>query len=112
MATVPSPLPTPPSARSTVGPDRPMLLGQTSKAGTKTKPVDDTATRKKEDISIIQFFQDAREALVGIPADMLAKQGTMYDIVTTKNRLRGIGVVLIVIALVLAITDIIAPQCN
>ena len=54
----------------------------------------------------IDSLGDAREAVVGIPADLLAGRGTMYEIFTRNNRLRGIGIVLVLIALFAAMAGL------
>ena len=116
MATLPA-LPdiAPPAPRSDVGADRPMLekpekISKNAQKVPVSKPP--LLNDVKNDMSAMQFLRDAREALVGIPADFLAKRATVYDIITKQNRLRGIGVILIAIALVLAISNILGPgQC-
>jgi len=46
---------------------------------------------------------EAREALIGIPSDLLAGRGSLYQIITRNNRLRGIGIVLVIVALTAAV---------
>jgi len=108
MATLPAlPNIAPPTPRAEVGADRPMLE-KTEKIKTVTEKKTTQPVPRQNDMTAMQFLQDAREALVGIPADFLARRGTLYAIITKQNRLRGLGVVLIAIALVLSISSILA----
>lgn len=50
---------------------------------------------------------DAREALVGIPTDFAANNGTVYEILTRNNRLRGLGTLLVLIAIFAAVSEIL-----
>lgn len=121
MATLP-PLPTisPPAPPIIVGADRPiaMALGAEIKDNTKDykDPKDPKNMKNKsgqEDSinerkwSYLDMVESAREALVGIPTDFLAQRGTVYEMVTKNNRLRGLGFILVSIALVLALTGIL-----
>lgn len=63
----------------------------------------------KQQVSVMGSLEDAREALVGIPADFLAQRGTVYEIITRQNRLRGLGVILILIALAITVSGILHP---
>lgn len=58
-------------------------------------------------IGLIGYFESAREALIGIPADLLAGRGTVYDVFTKNNRLRGLGLVFVCIALLLAFSQLL-----
>jgi hypothetical protein len=51
-----------------------------------------------------KFLDDAREALVGIPADIARQNGTMYEILTRNDRLRGLGTFLVIAGVVLALS--------
>jgi hypothetical protein len=108
MATLPAlPSIAPPTPPVVVGADRPMLE-KTEKIKTEGKKAPTVTQPRRDDMTAMQFLQDAREALVGIPADFLARRGTLYQIITKQNRLRGLGVLLIAIALVLSLSNILA----
>ena len=102
------PMPPPP-----VGPDRPALAPVLDRLP-PLPPVDAPAPAlvpsvtpvPPERFNPVDSLGDAREAVVGIPADLIAGRGTMYEIVTRNNRLRGIGIVLVLIALFAAVSGL------
>lgn len=70
------------------------------------------ATPKKESEQPKRFnpmdsLTDAKEALVGIPSDFTSNNGTVYEILTRNNRLRGLGTILVLIAIFAAISEIL-----
>lgn len=92
------PMPPPP-----VGPDRPALVPALARV---QAPVPSVTPVPPARFNPIDSLGDAREAVVGIPADLIAGRGTMYKIVTRNNRLRGIGIVLVLIALIAAVSGL------
>lgn len=65
--------------------------------------VADAALRRSgmEGLTLRTAIQDAREALVGIPADLAAgRPASLGDLLLKNDRLRGLGVVAIVVGLV------------
>lgn len=49
---------------------------------------------------------NAREAIVGIPADLAAGRGSLYEVFTRNDRLRGLGVLFLVVGLLIAIAGL------
>jgi hypothetical protein len=64
-------------------------------------------TSIKMDISSSSFLDSAREALMGIPADLLAGRGSLYEVFTRNNRLRGLGVILILVSLIVSMSRLL-----
>ena len=56
-----------------------------------------------QEVNPVVSLGEAREALIGIPSDLLAGRGSLYQIITRNNRLRGIGIVLVIVALTAAV---------
>jgi hypothetical protein len=54
-------------------------------------------------VNMTTVANEASEALLGIPAELASGRGSVYDIVTRGNRLRGLGIILVCIALCAAI---------
>jgi len=54
--------------------------------------------------SSMSLLETAREALVGIPADLLAGRGSLQEIFTKGNRLRGLGIILVLVAVFAAVS--------
>ena len=115
MSKVLPPLPTidPPAPRAPVGPDRPSLAAKDSMPQTAVQPAEVETNRNVEEDVVTEVpvvslggFDNAREALVGVPADLLAGRGTLYDIVTRNNRLRGLGIILVFIAIFAAVFEL------
>jgi hypothetical protein len=52
----------------------------------------------------MSLLETAREALVGIPADLLAGRGSLQEIFTKDNRLRGLGIILVLVAVFAAVS--------
>ncbi len=113
----PTPLPPlpqiePPMPPPPVGPDRPSVSPVPDRMP-PLPPVTDAPAPKPsvtpvtpERFNPVDSLGDAREAVVGIPADLIAGRGTVYEIVTRNNRLRGIGIVLVIIALFAAVSGL------
>lgn len=95
LALPPLPSIVPPLPLPTIGTDRPAppSLSVTS--------VPDVPLPERTHVS--SLVTEAHEALMGIPADITSGRGTMYEIVTRGNRLRGIGFILVIIALIAAV---------
>ena len=53
------------------------------------------------------YIDDAREALVGIPSELMRDKETIYNVIVKKNRLRGLGVLLVLIALLMAVFGVL-----
>lgn len=105
-----------PAPRVSVGTDRQMPVTDDKSKSNTNLPVSETQNMKKiaeintkQQVSVMGSLEDAREALVGIPADFLAQRGTVYEIITRQNRLRGLGVILILIALAITVSGILHP---
>ena len=82
-------------------------------AGTeeKSKTEDGKKTENKQAASTdhegkgsMSLLETAREALVGIPADLLAGRGSLQEIFTKGNRLRGLGIMLVLVAVFAAVS--------
>ena len=54
-------------------------------------------------VTVATVANEATEALLGIPAELASGRGSAYDIVTRGNRLRGLGIILVCIALFAAV---------
>lgn len=52
----------------------------------------------------MSLLEQARDALVGIPADLLAGRGSLQEIFTKGNRLRGLGIILVLVAVFAAVS--------
>jgi hypothetical protein len=57
--------------------------------------------------SSMSLLETARDALVGIPADLLAGRGSLQEIFTKSNRLRGLGIILVLIAVFVAVSRLV-----
>lgn len=55
----------------------------------------------------MSLLETAREALVGIPADLLAGRGSLQEIFTKGNRLRGLGIILVLVAVFAAVSRLV-----
>ena len=53
------------------------------------------------------YIDSTRDALVGIPDDLMAGRGSLYEVFTKNHRLRGLGVLLVVIALFVAVSGLL-----
>lgn len=95
-----------PAPLAPVGPDRPSLESQQRMQPKKSKEKPGVQYVSNQSIDPAVSLSEAREALVGIPADLLTGRGTPYEIFTQNNRLRGIGVLLIVAALFVAVLQL------
>ena len=60
-----------------------------------------------QSVGYISYVDDAKEAVLGIPADITTGREPLYDVVTKKNRLRGIGFLLVFIAVILAVLGLV-----
>lgn len=58
-----------------------------------------------------ELFQDVQEAVVGIPADLMgqSERKTLPDILSYGNRLRGLGILLVGLAIILALINSLGP---
>lgn len=89
----------PPLPRAPVGPDRP--LDKIEKKEEKKESIAEAA-------QVVSIFESSRDALVGIPSDLLAGRGSLMEIFTKNNRLRGLGVILVLIAVFVAVSGLLA----
>jgi hypothetical protein len=111
-----------PAPRESVGSDRPFMEAtknteektekKTEKKNDEQSPVNPVSSSEKEvqkyqSSTFVSFIEDAREALVGIPADAVSGRGSLYEILTKNNRLRGLGVLLIVLALFVGVFGVV-----
>lgn len=53
------------------------------------------------------YMEDARNALLEIPSELMRGKESLYDIIVKKNRLRGLGVLLVIIALFVAVSGVL-----
>ena len=109
-----------PAPRESVGSDRPFMEA-TKNTEEKTEkiieqsPVNPVSGSEKVTVvgstyqpsTFVSFIEDAREALVGIPADAVSGRGSLYEVLTKNNRLRGLGVLLIVLALFVGVFGVV-----
>lgn len=71
---------------------------------TENKSVD----KLKNYSTVNMYITDAKEALTGIPADLLSGTGTLIETFTKNNRLRGLGVILVLFAVLFAVLGLVA----
>lgn len=99
LPSVPRPLPP-----REVGPDRPSSAAAPTPpaaAPPSAPPAAATPTTAEPQES---FLDNAREALLGIPSDLMSGTGgTLYEVFTRRHRLRGLGVILVLVALLAAL---------
>jgi hypothetical protein len=53
------------------------------------------------------YIEDAQGALLGIPSDLMRGKESIYTVIVKKNRLRGLGVLLVIIALLMAVSGVL-----
>lgn len=102
------PLPSivPPVPLPTIG-DRPGFTNPIAPAAPPEKPSVTNVPMPEERPNVTSLATEAHEALLGIPADITSGRGTMYEIVTRGNRLRGLGFILVCFALFAALLGLL-----
>ena len=63
----------------------------------------DAARSSMRGLTLRVALQDAREALLGIPADLYAGDGDLAAVLTRNDRLRGLGVLALALGALLAL---------
>jgi hypothetical protein len=53
------------------------------------------------------YMDDARDALLGIPSELMRGNESVYNVIVKKNRLRGLGVLLVIIALIAGVLGLV-----
>jgi len=53
------------------------------------------------------YIQDAQDALLGIPSELMRGNESVYHVIRKRNRLRGLGVLLVLIALLVAVSGVL-----
>lgn len=53
------------------------------------------------------YIQDAQDALLGIPSELMRGNESVYQVIRKGNRLRGLGVLLVIIALLVAVSGVL-----
>ena len=92
---------------SVAGPDRPGSVAD--RPGSVAHSAERVLTKPETEELVSErrpVMDDAREALVGIPGDLLAGRGSLFDVATRNNRLRGLGIILVLIALCAAVFEL------
>jgi hypothetical protein len=84
------------------GPDRPGGVAHSAEGVLRKTETEELVSERRPMVAM----DDAREALVGIPGDLLAGRGSLYDVATRNNRLRGLGIILVLIALCAAVFEL------
>lgn len=65
------------------------------------------AAAKTLETKSMSLLETARNSLVGIPSDLVSGRGTLQEIFTKENRLRGLGIILVLIAVFVAVSGLI-----
>jgi hypothetical protein len=83
----------------------------------ETKEKEEEKTEKKTAVAAVKsiyhgggemsLLENARDALVGIPADLLAGRGSLQEIFTKGNRLRGLGIIFVLVAVFVAVSRLV-----
>ena len=75
--------------------------------GKKTEKTENKQAASTYHGGSMSLLETAREALVGIPADLLAGRGSLQEIFTKGNRLRGLGIILVLVAVFAAVSRLV-----
>ena len=88
--------------------DRPSLEAPVN-ARTAPSPVkiETRTTEEKKGSMYTDVLGDAHDAVFGIARDVMSGNGTLYEVVSRNNRLRGLGVLLVILSILAAIFDIL-----
>jgi hypothetical protein len=86
--------------------DRPSLEAPVN-ARTAPAPVKIETVEKKNGSMYTDVLGDAHDAVFGIARDVMSGNGSLYEVVSKNNRLRGLGVLLVILSILAAIFDIL-----
>ena len=84
--------------------DRPSLNARTAPSPVK---IETRTTEEKKGSMYTDVLGDAHDAVFGIARDVMSGNGTLYEVVSRNNRLRGLGVLLVILSILAAIFDIL-----
>jgi hypothetical protein len=65
------------------------------------------AAAKSVDLRKNVYIGNAQDALLGIPSELMRGNESIYNVIVKKNRLRGLGVLLVLIALLMAVFGVL-----